>query len=45
MPMPALATSLPVMLRAEYDLPPEAIKEIQRNIESVARKYQASEYE
>ena len=33
------------MLRAEYDLPPEAIKEIQHNIESIARKYRASDYD
>jgi transcriptional regulator with XRE-family HTH domain len=31
--------SLPAMLRRDYDLPPEAIAEIQRNIERVARKY------
>jgi hypothetical protein len=37
--------SLPAMLRAEYDLPPEAIKEIQQNIESIARKYRASDYD
>jgi transcriptional regulator with XRE-family HTH domain len=44
-PMPRLAPSLPAMLRAEYDLPPEAIKEIQANIEQVARKYKMSDYE
>ena len=38
-PVPNMAVSLPAMLRAEYDLPPEAIKEIQHNIEQVARKY------
>jgi transcriptional regulator with XRE-family HTH domain len=43
--MPRLAPSLPAMLRAEYDLPPEAIKEIQHNIEQVARKYKMSDYE
>jgi transcriptional regulator with XRE-family HTH domain len=32
--------TLPAMLRAEYDLPPEAIAEIQANIERVARRYQ-----
>lgn len=31
--------TLPAMLRAEYDLPPEAIAEIQKSIERVARKY------
>ena len=44
LPVPKLAPSLPAMLRAEYDLPPEAIKEIQHNIEQVARKYRASDY-
>jgi transcriptional regulator with XRE-family HTH domain len=38
--LPAEPRSLPAMLRREYDLPPEAIAEIQRNIERVARKYQ-----
>lgn len=37
--LPANMQSLPAMLRAEYDLPPEAIREIQTNIEAVARKY------
>jgi transcriptional regulator with XRE-family HTH domain len=44
-PIPKPSPSLPAMLRAEYDLPPEAIKEIQRNIELIARKYRASDYE
>jgi transcriptional regulator with XRE-family HTH domain len=44
-PLPRLAPNLPAMLRAEYDLPPEAIKEIQANIEQVARKYKMSDYE
>jgi transcriptional regulator with XRE-family HTH domain len=43
--IPKQAPSLPAMLRAEYDLPPEAIKEVQRNIEAIARKYQANENE
>jgi transcriptional regulator with XRE-family HTH domain len=43
--MPTPSASLPAMLRAEYDLPPEAIKEIQQNIESIARKYRASDYD
>ena len=43
--MPKPSPSLPAMLRAEYDLPPEAIKEIQHNIESIARKYRARDYE
>lgn len=38
-PLP-VSTDLPAMLRREYDLPPEAIEEIQHNIERVARKYQ-----
>lgn len=42
-PKPVL--SLPAMLRAEYDLPPEAIKQIQDNIEQVARKYKRNDYE
>jgi transcriptional regulator with XRE-family HTH domain len=33
------APTLPAMLRAEYDLPPEAIAEIERHIAKVARKY------
>jgi transcriptional regulator with XRE-family HTH domain len=44
-PLPRPTVSLPAMLRAEYDLPPEAIKEIQHNIESIARKYRTSEYD
>jgi transcriptional regulator with XRE-family HTH domain len=36
---------LPAMLRAEYHLPPEAIKEIQQNIENVARRYRATQVE
>jgi hypothetical protein len=43
--MPKSTPSLPAMLRAEYDLPPEAIKEIQQNIESIARKYRVSDYD
>jgi transcriptional regulator with XRE-family HTH domain len=38
-PLPKLSNTLPAMLRAEYDLPPEAIKEVQRNIEVIARRY------
>lgn len=37
--VPADLPSLPAMLRAEYDLPPDAIAEIQKSIERVARKY------
>jgi transcriptional regulator with XRE-family HTH domain len=43
--LPTPSPSLPAMLRAEYDLPPEAIKEIQRNIELIARKYRTSDYD
>jgi len=43
--MPTPSPSLPAMLRAEYDLPPEAIKEIQQNIKSIARKYRAGDYD
>lgn len=43
--LPKFNPSLPAMLRAEYDLPPEAIKEIQQNIELIARKYRSSDFE
>ncbi len=33
------APSLPAMLRAEYDLPPEAVAEIEKHITKVAKKY------
>jgi transcriptional regulator with XRE-family HTH domain len=36
------APTLPAMLRAEYDMPPEAISEIERSITRVAKKYGAS---
>lgn len=39
LPVPSVVQSLPAMLRAEYDLPPEAIAEIQAHIEATARKY------
>jgi hypothetical protein len=35
----SIALSLPAMLDGEYDLPPEAIKEIQQNIEQIARRF------
>jgi transcriptional regulator with XRE-family HTH domain len=38
-PYPYDAPSLPAMLRAEYDLPPDAIAEIERSIKRIARKY------
>lgn len=37
--IPSELASLPAMLRADYDLPPEAIKEIERHIAAVAKKY------
>lgn len=42
-PVPTEPLSLPAMLRAEYDLPPDAIAEMQRQIERVARKYRAAQ--
>jgi transcriptional regulator with XRE-family HTH domain len=36
------APTLPAMLRAEYDMPPEAIAEIERSITRVAKKYGSS---
>lgn len=36
------AASLPAMLRAEYDLPPEAIAEAERAVARIARKYGAT---
>lgn len=38
-PLPEGTASLPAMLRAEYQLPPEAVAEIQAHIEDVARRY------
>lgn len=40
--LPANASSLPAMLRAEYDLPPEAIAEAERAVARIARKYGAA---
>jgi transcriptional regulator with XRE-family HTH domain len=42
LPIPDELTSLPAMLRAEYDLPPEAIAEIQTHIADVAKRYRDS---
>jgi transcriptional regulator with XRE-family HTH domain len=39
------APSLPAMLRAEYDLPPEAIEQVQRYVERMARKHATPEPE
>lgn len=39
MPYPYDAPTLPAMLRAEYDLPPDAIAEIERSIKRIAKKY------
>lgn len=38
-PIPEDVASLPAMLRAEYQLPPEAIAEIQSYVAAVAEKY------
>lgn len=38
--IPSEMKSLPAMLRADYDLPDRAIKEIERHIAAVAKKYQ-----
>lgn len=40
LPLPEAMTSLPAMLRAEYDLPPEAVADIQRYIAEVAAQHQ-----
>jgi len=45
LPVPAELTSLPAMLRAEYELPPEAIAEIQAHITRVAKRYGRQESE
>jgi transcriptional regulator with XRE-family HTH domain len=37
------APSLAAMLRADYDLPPDAIREIERQIAKVARKYRTAD--
>jgi transcriptional regulator with XRE-family HTH domain len=37
--VPSDLASLPAMLRADYDLPPEAIAEIESHIAAVAKKY------
>jgi transcriptional regulator with XRE-family HTH domain len=39
LPVPDELTSLPAMLRAEYELPPEAIADIQTYITDVAKRY------
>lgn len=38
-PIPTDRSSLPAMLRADYDLPPEAIAEVEKHIAEVAKKY------
>jgi transcriptional regulator with XRE-family HTH domain len=38
-PLPPDLANLPAMLRAEYQLPPEAIADIQAHIEQVAAEY------
>jgi transcriptional regulator with XRE-family HTH domain len=42
-PLPRLTANLPAMLRAEYDLPPEGIREVQQSIEAIARRYQRTD--
>lgn len=39
LPYPAETATLPAMLRAEYDLPPAAIVEIEQSIQAIAKKY------
>ena len=41
LPIPDELTSLPAMLRAEYELPPEAITDIQQYITDVAKRYRS----
>jgi transcriptional regulator with XRE-family HTH domain len=41
-PIPPDLANLPAMLRAEYDLPAEAIAEIQKHIQAVAKQYRAA---
>ena len=41
-PIPTDLASLPAMLRAEYELPPDAIAEIQEHIAAVAEQYRAT---
>ena len=38
-PVPTDRPSLAAMLRSDYDLPPEAVEEVQRSIERIARKH------
>jgi transcriptional regulator with XRE-family HTH domain len=38
-PIPEDRASLPAMLRSDYDLPPEAIAEVEAHITAVAKKY------
>jgi transcriptional regulator with XRE-family HTH domain len=42
MPVPSEMPSLPAMLRAEYDVPPEAVQEMQRSLARIARRYQST---
>lgn len=38
-PLPQEPSSLPAMLRADYDLPPEAVAEVEAHIAAVAARY------
>ncbi|WP_375477500.1 multiprotein-bridging factor 1 family protein [uncultured Jatrophihabitans sp.] len=38
-PLPSDLATLPAMLRADYDLPPEAIADIEQYIDTVAKQY------
>jgi transcriptional regulator with XRE-family HTH domain len=42
-PVPEDRASLPAMLRAEYQLPPKAIADIQRYITKIAKEYRDNE--
>jgi transcriptional regulator with XRE-family HTH domain len=41
-PIPEDRASLPAMLRADYDLPPEAIAEVEAHIAALADKYRGA---
>jgi hypothetical protein len=42
-PFPTELPSLPAMLRAEYDVPPEVVAEMQRELARMAAKYRTQE--
>jgi transcriptional regulator with XRE-family HTH domain len=41
-PVPSDVATLPAMLRADYDLPPEAIAEVEAHIAAVAKRYRGT---